>query len=232
MYSNSNRYLPRRRCLSRGYTLIEVLVAVSIFTAMLMLAGMALNQGLIQYHGLVEKGLDFWDYAKKIWIDKSFNSATDYYIYTRSDGWFPYFKGNQDDISYVSLAPFAGQLPVVVWIKKETESGGKSSLVYYEIPVYTKTGEEIERDYVFDTYKKGQSFKVLEGVESITFSFYGYDVTRRAYQWYNSFDGNKMKVLPSLVKISYSRDTNRGNLVFSINTNSMIKKSYNDAYQK
>ena len=199
---------------------------------MLMLAGIALNQGLTQYHGLVEKGLNFWDYAKNIWIDKSFNSATDYYVYTRSDGWFPYFKGSQDGISYVSLVPFAGELPVIVWIKREDEDGGKYSLVYYETPVYTKTYEEIDRDYVFGDYRKGKSFKLLEGVEGIEFSFYGYDFTKQMYQWYSSFDGNKMKVLPSLVKISYTRDPGGGDIVVGINVNSLAKRSYNADYPR
>jgi general secretion pathway protein J len=209
-----------------------VLVALVIFTAMLMLAGMALNQGLTQYHGLVEKGLNFWDYAKPIWIDKSFNSATDYYVHTRSDGWFPYFKGGRDGVSYVSLAPFAGELPVVVWIKSEDGDGGKRSLVYYETPVYTKTYEEIDRDYIFNDYKKGKSFKLLEGVGGIEFSFYGYDFTKRMYQWYSSFDGNKMKALPSLVKISYSRDPGRGDLIVRINVNSLAKRVYDEEYPR
>lgn len=203
-----------------------------IFTAMLMLSGLALNQGLTQYHGLVEKGLNFWDYAKKIWVDKSFNSATDYYVYTRSDGWFPYFKGSQEGVSYVSLAPFAGELPVVVWIKSEEENGGKYSLVYYETPVYTKTCEEIERDYVFGDYKKGKSFKLLEGVGGIEFSFYGYDVLKRTYQWYRSFEGKKMKVLPSLVKISYTHDPGRGDIIVRINVNSLVKRAYNEDYPR
>ena len=142
-----------------GYTLIEVLVALVIFTSMLMLAGVALNQGLVQYHGLEQRGLNFWEYAKPIWIDKSFNSATDYYVHTRADGWFPYFRGDRNSVSYVSLAPFSGDLPVVVWVMREEEENGKYALVYYELPVYTKTWEEIDRHVAFNDYKKGQSFK-------------------------------------------------------------------------
>jgi general secretion pathway protein J len=215
-----------------GYTLIEVLVAMVIFTAMLMLAGMALNQGLMQYQGLVERGLNFWDYAKNIWIDKSFNSASDYYVHTRSDGWFPYFRGGQDSVSYVSLAPFAGELPVVVWIRSEDDAKGKHSLVYYELPVYTKTYEEIDRDFVFGEYKKGKSFKLLEGVEGVEISFYGYDFAHGMHQWFNGFEGNKMQILPSLVKISYAGESGRSSLVFGINVNSLLKRRYNEEYPR
>ena len=232
MYSGTNRRSRRRICSRKGYTLIEVLVAMVIFTAMLLLAGMSLNQGLAQYQGLVEKGLNFWTYAKDVWISKSLNSTTDYYVYTTSDGWFPYFKGNREGLSYVSLAPFAGDLPVIAWIKLEDDDAGKKRLVYYELPVYTKTYEDLDRDATFGDYKKGRSLNVLNGVEDITFSFYGYDVLERRYKWYEDFNGSKRKRLPTLVRISYRQDGNTGGLVFGINVNSLVKANYNERYPR
>lgn len=228
MYSGTNHYIHRKRCCTEGYTLIEVLVAMAIFSSMMMLAGTALNQGLKQYHGLAEKGLGFWDYAKKIWIDKSFNSITDYYVHTRSEGWFPYFRGSQEGISYVSLAPLTGELPAVVWIRNEAEENGMRSLVYYELPVYTKSYEDIERDYIFADYKKGKSVKLLEGVESIEFSFYGYDIRDGRNGWYRDFEGNRMKLLPSSIVISYNHEGKKGKLVFNINVNSLRKRDYDE----
>jgi general secretion pathway protein J len=232
MYSVINPYFHRRIYRYSGYTLIEVLVAMAIFTAMLMLAGVALNQGLSQYHGLVEKGLDFWDYAKKISLDKSFNSAIDYYVYTRSDQWFPYFKGDQEGVSFVSLAPFAGDLPVVVWIKSENQADGKKTLVYYELPVYTKSYEDIDRDAVFDDYKKGKSFKVLEGLEGVEFQFYGFDFLTKKYEWNDRFDGSRKKLLPALVKISFTDKGERSALNFRINLNSLAKTRYDEMYPR
>jgi len=230
MCSDISRYFHPNRCCSKGYTLIEVLVAMVIFSSMMMLAGVALNQGLKQYHGLAEKGIGFWDYAKKIWIDKSFNSTIDYYVYKRDDGWFPYFKGNQEGISYISLAPLAGDLPVVVWIRNEAENNGMRSLVYYELPVYAKSYEEIDRDYIFGDYKKGKSLKLLEGVEGIEISFYGYDFPDRKYRWYSDFDGSRMKLLPSSIEISCRHDGKKDRLVFGINVNSFLKMLYNEMY--
>ena len=211
-----------------GYTLIEVLVAMAIFTAMLVLAGAALNQGLRQYQGLVEKGLGFWDYAKTIWIDKSFNSATDYYVYTRADRWFPYFKGNQEGISFVSLAPFAGEDPVVVWIKNESQADGKRTLRYYELPVFTKTSEDIEREGIFEDYKKGKSFQLLEDAEDVAISFYGCGFVDRQCRWVNAFDGARMRLLPSSVKIEYTQKGENGVLLFTIHVNSYLKQFYNE----
>lgn len=203
---------------------------MAIFTAMLVLAGMALNQGLRQYQGLAEKGLGFWDHARRIWIDKSFNSASDYYVHTRSAGWFPYFKGGQDGVSYISLAPFAGELPMVVWIKSEDQPDGKRTLRYYELPVYTKTIEDIERDEVFGDYKKGKTFNLLEDAEGIAFSFYSCDIIDRQCRWSSLFDGSKAKTLPATVKIEYTQNGERGAFLFDIHVNSRRKMAYNDIY--
>ena len=230
MCSDTRRIFRRRRGISKGYTLIEVLVAMAIYMAMLMLAGTALNQGLAQYHGLVEKGIDFWDYAKKISLDKSFNSAIDYYVYTRSDQWFPYFKGERESVSYVSLAPFAGDLPVVVWIKSERQSNGKTAVVYYELPVYTKSYEDIEREESLGDYKKGKSMKVLENVEGVEFRFYAYDLFTKKHEWFDHFPGNKKKILPVLVKISYVTNGEKSILNFRTNVNSLVKTLYNERY--
>jgi general secretion pathway protein J len=230
MCSGTNHYPHRERYSSKGYTLIEVLVAMAIFSSMMMLAGVALNQGLKQYHGLAEKGIGFWDYARKIWIDKSFNSTIDYYVYRRGSGWFPYFRGNQEGISYISLAPLAGDLPVVIWIRNEAAENGMRSLVYYELPIYTKSYEEIERNYIFGDYKKGRSLKLLEGVAGVEFSFYGYDDLERRFKWYNDFEGERMKSLPSSIIISYNHEGKKDRLVFGINVDSLMKRAYNEIY--
>ena len=129
-----SRFYHPGRSLSKGYTLIEVLVAMAIFGSMLTLGGLALNQGLKQYQGLAEKGINFWDQAKEIGIGKSFHSMIDYYVYTRSEGWIPYFRGNENEISYVSLSPLAGTVPVIVWIRKEEGGGGSSPWFIMNFP--------------------------------------------------------------------------------------------------
>jgi general secretion pathway protein J len=199
---------------------------------MMMLAGVALDQTLKQYHRLAEKGLGFWEDAKKLWIDKSLNSTIDYYVYTRAEGWFPYFKGNQEGISFVSLSPLVGELPVVVWLRNLPEENGKRSLIYYELPIYTKSYEEIERNEIFAEYKRGTSLKLLEGVEKIEFYFYGYDLKNRCFNWYNQFDGKRMKVLPSTILISYYGEGKRNKLFWGIHVNSTIKAIYNEIYLK
>jgi general secretion pathway protein J len=214
---------------SKGYTLIEVMVAIVIFSSMMLLAGVALNQGLGQYRGLVDKGLNFWDHAQKIWLDKSFHSMTDYYIFTKSDRWFPYFKGDLNYISYITLAPLVGDEPVVVWLKKEQEENNKFQLLYYEMPVHVKTAEDLEKDYISNEYRKGLPYAILAELDQVDFSFYGCDAKKANCHWQSAYDGKSFKFLPDAVKISYRRGSESGFLLFSTNVNSEIKKSYDES---
>lgn len=213
-----------------GYSLIEVVVAMAILSAMILLGGMALNQGLKQYQGLVEKGLSFWEHARKIWMDKSLHSTVDYYVHASARGWFPYFIGNQEVISYVTLAPFAGDIPVVVWIRKETREDGKINLVYYELPVYAKSFSEIESDFLSGAYRKGRSVRILEGAERIQFEFYGYDVRDEKHRWRTGFDGAETRQLPLLIRIDCLRGGEKRMLMYAIHVNSQMKRGYENRY--
>jgi len=197
---------------------------------MVLLATMAINQGLKQYHGLMERGINFWDNARHLWVNRSLSSAVDYYVADDTGKWFPYFYGSRDRVSYISLAPLVGDIPVVVWIIKERQANGRYSLVYYELPVYTKTSKEIERDYVFNEYKKGQSIKLLSDLDDVEPEFYGYDFLKQKDEWSNGYQGSKKMTLPSLLKFNYTIEGRKNILMFRLNTNSMRKAVYNEIY--
>lgn len=216
---------------SKGYTLIEVVVATAIFTTMLMLGGFALNQSLMQYKSLAQKGFSFWHYAKFVWIDKSIASMTDYYVKDEQYGWFPYFKGDLNGFSYVSLSPLAGDSPSVIWVLKEKNEKGKYNLTYYELPVVTKKYEEIEDDFIFENYKKGNVYLLLNDVEEINFQYYGFDLSKRKYEWFDEFDGKLKKILPLAIMINYKDEEGEKRLFLKVNTNSMMKLIYNEIYK-
>ncbi|HUN55839.1 MAG TPA: hypothetical protein VMU29_11845 [Smithella sp.] len=193
---------------------------------------MALNQGLKQYQRLVEKGFCFWDYAQDIWTDKSFHSIIDYYVNTETQGWFPYFRGNQDGISFVTLAPFAGDMPVAVWIRKESTENGKEKLIYYELPVYAKSYRELGDDFTSGAYKKGRSVKILEGIDRVQFEFYGYDIRDEEHKWRKIFEGAETKQLPLLVRIEYMQGDEKKMMTYAIHVNSQLKRGYAGKYGK
>ena len=230
MFSGVKPLSHQKKSASKGYTLIEVIVAVSIFTTMLMLGSIALNQTLMQYKALAQKGFNFWQYAKIVWLDKSIASITDYYVKDRQYGWFPYFKGDQNGFFYVSLSPFAGDSPCLVWVLKEKNEKGNYDLKYYELPVDTKKYEDIEDNFLFGNYKKGNSYLVLTDVQEISFKYYGLDINKKRYEWFSEFDGKLKKTLPSAIMISYKDKEGNKKLLLKVNTNSMIKLIYNEIY--
>lgn len=219
----------RRRA---GFSLIEVVVAIAILSGMLLLGGMALNQGLRQYQGLTERGLRFWDHAQRIWTDKCFHSIMDYYVHTDAEGWFPYFHGAVDRISFVTAAAFTGDLPVVVWIMKEKSDSGKMRLAYYELPVVAKSYRNILDDYLSGAYRKGASVSILDEAEDIRFQYFGYSVRDEKRVWRPGFDGADTRQIPELVRIDYVQDGRQKMFLFAVHVNCQMKRGYENIYSQ
>lgn len=217
-----------RRASSRsdGFTLIEVIVAIAIFSVMVVLAGTALNQGLRQYKGLMDEGLNLWDYTSVLWLGKSFGSAIDYYVQPGGREWVPYFDGRAEGVSYVSQIPFSGSFPVAVWLQKKRETDGTWSLLYYETPVGTKGAEELKA-YSTDG-RRVVGVQLLTGVTSLQFSYYGYDTDNERYGWFKRFEGSRMKRLPEQIRIFYVQDGQPDMMLFGVNITSLEKTKYND----
>lgn len=194
---------------------------------MVVLATYALNQGLMQYQGLVERGVNFWDNARHLWINRSIGSTTDYFISDERNSWFPYFEGHKERLSYVSISPLATDIPVVVWLNKERQKEGKYALVYYELPVYTKGLKDLQRDYNLDNYKKGHSITILSDLEDVSFKYYGFDLRQQKEIWVDTFLGKDFLILPYLVRIDYKQDSKEHSFFYRVNTNSTLKLNYN-----
>ncbi len=215
----------RRHRASPGYTIIEVLISVAIFSAVVTLACAALDQGLKQYQRVAEKGVNFWDNAKLLWISKSFSSTMDYLVETKSAGIYPYFNGTQEMVSFVTASPFASDTPVVAWIRKEEDGNGNISLVYYELPVQTMKVEDIEKAYIFEDYKAGKSAVILSQITDLEYNFYGYDAKGAELRWASTYEGARTKRLPAAVTITYTdlQTGGRRQLFFGINTVTNIR---------
>lgn len=216
---------------SRGYTLIEALIALAMFSLMVFLGTMALDQSLRQYQGLLGKGLGLWEFTKRIWVGKSLGSMVNYYVPLPNGQWAPYFIGDQSTLSYVSLAPLAGKLPVAVWIKQEQDASNKRRLVYYEVPVYTKRAADFERDEVFGDFKRGTSLPIVEGADSIRFAFLVFNLNLKKYLWVEEFNGRQNHVLPTQVKITITKNSRDEDQLFTVHTNGLDKMLYGEIFR-
>ncbi|MBF0345578.1 MAG: prepilin-type N-terminal cleavage/methylation domain-containing protein [Nitrospirae bacterium] len=206
-----------------GYSLIEVLIAVAIFTSMVMLSMVALNQGLTQYKRLMEEGINFRRYARTFWLHQSTAGMINYLV-NDNGRWFPYFYCSIDRVSYVSASPFSSNVPVIVWIVKEKlPSTGNFALTYYELPVYAKKYEDIERDYSSSDYKKGSSFVILEDIADVRIESYVIDAVTKLWDWRTDYDAKDDKRLPSSIRISFKRQGRTEMFYLSIHTNKAIR---------
>ena len=198
---------------------------------MLLLAAMALNQSVQRYQDLLKKDIGFWEYTKNIWLDKSLGSVIDYYVPSSGGTWVPYFMGNQSGLSFVSLSPVAADLPVFVWIKIEPSEDSKHRLVYYELPAYAKTARELERAEIFREYKKGNAVPLMDNIDSMNITFYGYDLALKQYRWSEEFDGKTRHLLPTIIKVEMLKAGSQIIRTFNIHTNSLMKLSYGERYR-
>lgn len=215
-----------------GYTLMEVLIASLIFSSIILLSVYALEQGIRQYKGILERGFNFWEKARIFWLSRSLSSAIDYYVYDeRKKFWYPFFKGRVDMVAYISLAPFSHNTPVLAILKKE-EKDGKFELVYYELPVYTYNLKDLEEILVFESYQRGIKFTFFEGLESLEFKYYGYDRFRHFNDWFSEFDGSRFLQLPLSLKIEYNQGDKKNFFYFPLNVQNFRKAYYNEFYQK
>ncbi|MBF0486610.1 MAG: prepilin-type N-terminal cleavage/methylation domain-containing protein [Nitrospirae bacterium] len=206
----------------RGFTLIEVVVAIAIFTSMVLLSTAALNQAFKQYKKVMDEGVNLWKVARSFWIHKSASGMLFYFI---DDGtrlkWYPYFVCNPDVISYVSASPMADNVPVVVWIVKEKHDENYD-LVYYELPVYVKKQQELEKDYQSGRFKKGYSFVIIEDISSVSFESYVEAPVTKLWDWSREYYGKSGGKLPKYLRIAYKKDGRFNALMLSISTNSTI----------
>jgi general secretion pathway protein J len=218
----------------RGFTLIEVIVAITIFAMMVVIATSALNQTLNQFQKLQKQGVNFWENSKTLWLNRSLACMCDYYVKNDNNLWFPYFIGTSNEISYVSLAPFANNLPVAVWLIRKQNSDGSFSLDYYETPVYTKNFQDLKTIYTFGDYKKFTYLNIIKDAKSISFDYYGYDLRLKKEVWSQTYEGEKKYFLPSLIQITYQlKDSDSKDvMVFFVHANSTLKGSYNELYAK
>jgi len=209
---------------NRGYTFIEILLSLIIFSMTVGLVSYAITQSLDQYKAVIHKTTGIWQKTKMLWLQKSFSSVIDYYV--KEEDWFPFFEGDRDYIAYITEVAFAKDKPVLAVITCE-----KNNIIYYEIPVYTLTYREIKQILQEGGFRKGTKVFLFENVESPYFEYYGWQPDKERPLWDSIYSGQKNKLLPIYVKISFKENNNKVSYLFSIRNNSTLKEIYNEIYQ-
>lgn len=201
-----------------GYTLLEVIIALLIFTIMSVLAVRAFEQSLRQYELFKLRDGDLWEEKKWILLNRTFQCLIPYNLSNPRAQRYPYFIGRQNIISYVSNCPIVNDLPVIVFLEKELDQSGKFKLVYYEFPIYSSDYSEIKRLEFTKEYRRGTKLIYLSDVEFIELFFFGYDQIEKRWKWFMEFDGAQTISIPRIVKISYKSSRHSDTIFLGIGT--------------
>lgn len=213
-----------------GYTLIEVLLATMLFSIIVMLASFSLEQGLKYYHGLAERGLNFWRRAEPLWLNNIFGAMIDYYVRDEDKRkWYPFFTGTREFVAGVSGRALGERFPVIFVIEKEVEAKGKFALVYYELPVSTMNHKELKELIDFKQYKQWRKIKLYSGLVRVEFRYFGRD-EKNIERWHEEYDSWRYQSLPSLIRIDLSYDIGDDIIYLPLYVNSLHKGIYDEIY--
>lgn len=209
------RYLQRED--KKGFTLVELLVAIAIFSIAMTLATYAFKQSLN-----IVKYINF-PYAEDLQkLSKLRDSIRSTFFYlTQNDAaddnlkiFKFYFYGDKNKISFVTVKPLIIKDRELVVASLEKD---KDKLVWKEYPVYDK-----DTDYkTLKTRKKPKKLVIIENIKDITFS----------YLKGNSEKYHIEKTYPDVIKISFIKKENnkKYTFYFRIVSNAYPKKDIGDS---
>lgn len=190
-----------------GFSLLELLVAVALFGLVVIIASGAIWKMVGYYQKEdVLKNDGRKDFFHFYWLRQSFYGLMSYKVKNIRKKYVPFFEGEAKEIRYISSSPVLGVMPVVVRLRVVLdEESGTKSLEYSEIEVYTMGYNELKElfassDALFK--KKGRSFYVFGGMDSLSFRYFGKRVKNaREGEWFDTYSSVESGLLPEKLSI-------------------------------
>ncbi|HSR67689.1 MAG TPA: prepilin-type N-terminal cleavage/methylation domain-containing protein [Acidobacteriota bacterium] len=116
----------------------------------------------------------------------------------------PLFHGTSRTLTFVTVAPFRHLrnpgLTVVTYGRAEDEWGSE-----YLGAMETRFMGVESFDYMADI-PEGKPLSIIDDVEDVRFSYYGYDGQSEQYGWYDEWMGDLMGSVPTAVRIDYAEN--------------------------
>lgn len=203
-----------KRELNQGFTLVEMLVVLFIFSMVISLVMFGFEQGRSQWLRTLNENQGFQESYKKFkWLNSAFNQAIASNFQIEFSDSSPYFKGNEKSVSFLSESPILGGPGTYAWIeiKQRLSTEGDKSIVYYETP---------NADPYYGTYHTEQTKELIlfEHVDEYKWSFYIDDMAdgpnggriRVGRHWANEFDSYDDSQMPVLIKLNVKLNNGEG----------------------
>jgi general secretion pathway protein J len=205
-------------CSTTGFTLIEVIVTLTVLGFILLIISGAFRLGLSAW----ERGESIKEKYQKVrivtqLISKQIKSIVPYKIKSqKAEADYLAFEGKDHSLKFVSnLSMKAKQPEGLVYATYEFKEGGKEGgrLILYEHRVLNK-------DFFEEDPKEELGVPLLEGVSTVHFEYYQEEdlEKNREEGWVEEWNAKEEKVLPRALKITITRSSDQEpiNLLVSI----------------
>ncbi len=209
-----------------GFTLIEVVVTMTILGLILLIIFGAFRLGLSAWERGSRTREDFQRERTALrMISGQVKSMVPYKIKTeKAEGDYLAFEGKENSLKFVSALSLKAQRPEgFVFVIYEFKSGGPEGgrLVVYE-------QRAVNSDFFEEGFREDRGISVMEGISEVRFEYYreADDEKNRAEEWIENWDAKEEKELPRALRmtVTYKNGKNEKeeismNLLSSISAN-------------
>lgn len=224
---------------SAGFTLIEVLIATMVLSAVVYLATLSCSMFLNVWE---EKRLTdtsaINDYRSHILVRSALESIYDYYVTDpaneKAGRYYPFFKGERDMIEFVTLSSvFSKGVPSIARLRLERQDMAAGE--YYKV-IY----EEVPLDQTYIRYadvkpEYSHAMVVYTEVKKINIRYYGEWETRwvperddfeTVYRWQDTFNGEERNTIPETIELTINTEPEETTLLFPVIANNVYKRAF------
>jgi len=185
-----------------GFTLIEVIVALTILVFILLMVSGTFRLGLSSW----EKGDAIKEDYQKIrmisqLVSRQIKSVVPYKIKTeKAEGNYLAFDGKAHSLRFVSALPIKARRPegfVYVVYQFRDEGGKKGRFVLYE-------EKALNKDFFEDDLKEDSAVTLFEGISQISFEYYreADKEKNRSEEWVEEWNAKEEKELPTALRMT------------------------------
>ncbi len=181
----------------KGFTLLELIIAVAIFSLLTSVVFFAFSQSLSVWERADRAVEDSDDMILLChWMKDVFHSAENIAIRGANNGPLIFFKGGKDKVYFISSNPLYGMRKLVSFVKIEFRNG---ALVYAEENFFR--AESFFKNSGLPEFAK--EFEIMTGVEDGRFAYLALEDEKES--WKEEYDAEATTSMPRAVTIAFTR---------------------------